>query len=267
MAAHKIPPVPPGRVGYLAPFLLAAVIHGLILMSVENPLPSIKPGKPRTLEVSWRLVPGPVPARTIIAQPDQPTVQSAPAQPPVSKPVHRVPSTAMPPVPHPREKTAPIPANVIQAPPVKRLTADLLGQQISQVSYEISHRVPHDGETLRKTAIENLKAPKYQTTAYEQAWQDKVERIGNLNYPEIARRKRLSGTLKLSVSLKADGSLLNIRIQQSSGQAELDEAAAHIVRLAAPYARFPQDIRAETDVLVITRTWRFLDDFRLQTHP
>ncbi len=131
----------------------------------------------------------------------------------------------------------------------------------------MSRPARNGGETPGKTAIENLKLPKYKTAAYEQAWQNKVERIGNLNYPEVARKRRLSGTLKLSVSLKADGSLLNVSIRRSSGHAELDEAAANIVRLAAPYARFPEEIRAETDVLVITRTWQFLDDFRLQTTP
>jgi protein TonB len=83
----------------------------------------------------------------------------------------------------------------------------------------------------------------------------------------VARKNRLSGTLKLSVSLRADGSIETISIRQSSGHPELDEAAARIVRLAAPYARFPDEFRAQTDLLVITRTWRFFDDFRLQAIP
>ena len=85
-----------------------------------------------------------------------------------------------------------------------------------------------------------------------------MERIGNLNYPDEAKRQRLYGNLILHVAVKKDGSVEQVRVLHSSGHKLLDDAAIRIVRLAAPYSPFPQEIREETDVLDITRTWQFL---------
>ena len=92
-----------------------------------------------------------------------------------------------------------------------------------------------------------------------EAWRAKVERVGNLNYPEAARKRNLSGSLILDVALSADGSINQITIRRSSGQKVLDDAAIRIVELASPYAPFPAQVRKETDILHITRTWQFLD--------
>src|SRR6266568_3817008 len=83
-----------------------------------------------------------------------------------------------------------------------------------------------------------------------------IERIGNLNYPESARG-RIYGSLRLTVSINSDGTVAGVDLEQSSGYKILDAAAQRIVELAAPYAKFPPDIRKETDILVITRTWHF----------
>jgi len=99
--------------------------------------------------------------------------------------------------------------------------------------------------------------------AYMDAWVKKVERIGNLNYPDEARRKRLSGRLILAVSLRPDGSIHSIDLIRSSGQQVLDDAAIRIVKLASPFAKFPKNIRSETDILRITRTWEFLSNNQL----
>lgn len=93
--------------------------------------------------------------------------------------------------------------------------------------------------------------------AYMRAWVAKVERVGNMNYPEEARRRNLEGSLVLSVDVLPDGSIERIQILRSSGHELLDEAAVRIVRLAAPFAELPPDILAETDILTITRTWQF----------
>lgn len=93
--------------------------------------------------------------------------------------------------------------------------------------------------------------------AYMRAWVAKVERVGNMNYPELARRQGLEGSLVLSVDVLPDGSIERVQVLRSSGHDLLDEAAVRIVRLAAPYAALPPDIRAETDILTITRTWQF----------
>ena len=87
-----------------------------------------------------------------------------------------------------------------------------------------------------------------------------MEAIGNLNYPAVARAEHLSGTLRLSVRVGSDGQVLGVELRRSSGHRVLDEAAVDIVQLAAPFAPFTDAMRAQTDVLVITRTWQFRDD-------
>ncbi|HIE56227.1 MAG TPA: energy transducer TonB [Chromatiaceae bacterium] len=87
--------------------------------------------------------------------------------------------------------------------------------------------------------------------------------MSNLNYPDAAKRKKLYGDLLLHVAVKADGSVSEIRVVRSSGHKILDDAAMRIVRLAAPFAPFPEEIRKEVDILDITRTWQFLSNNRL----
>lgn len=100
---------------------------------------------------------------------------------------------------------------------------------------------------------------------YLEAWRQKVERIGNLNYPAVARDQKIYGQLRMTVSIKADGSIENIVIDKSSGSKILDEAAKNIVNLAAPYARFSEEMKKNTDILGITRTWTFTQEDALAT--
>jgi protein TonB len=102
----------------------------------------------------------------------------------------------------------------------------------------------------------------YEYAAYMQAWVAKVERVGNLNYPEEIRKMKLTGDLVMTVGIKVDGSVEGIDIQRSSGKPQLDQAATRIVRLAGPYSPLPEHINASVDVLHITRTWRFSRDFK-----
>lgn len=99
-------------------------------------------------------------------------------------------------------------------------------------------------------------ASEYRFAQYEEEWRNKVERVGTLNYPAEARGK-LYGSLRLEVALRPDGNVESIRLERSSGLKVLDEAAFRIVRMAAPYGEFPADIRKDTDLLIITRTWFF----------
>lgn len=92
---------------------------------------------------------------------------------------------------------------------------------------------------------------------YMRDWVSKVERVGELNFPDSARRADLSGSLIVEVALYPDGSVRNITILRPSGHKVLDDAAVRIVKLAAPFAPFPEDISKETDILYITRTWVF----------
>ena len=105
----------------------------------------------------------------------------------------------------------------------------------------------------------------YRFAQYIEDWRIKVERIGNLNYPEQARQQRIFGKLQLSVSINADGSLGPIEVERSSGNRVLDAAAMRIVKLAAPYSPLPPNIRKDTDILVITRTWTFTSSDELES--
>ena len=100
---------------------------------------------------------------------------------------------------------------------------------------------------------------------YKDEWRKKVERIGNLNYPDEARRKQIYGNLRLMVSINRDGSLYEVLVLESSGQPLLDQAAQRIVRLAAPFAPFTGDL-SDIDRLEIIRTWRFARGDRLSSN-
>jgi protein TonB len=100
---------------------------------------------------------------------------------------------------------------------------------------------------------------------YKDDWRKKVERIGNLNYPEEARRKQIYGNLRLMVSINRDGSLYEVLVLESSGQPLLDQAAQRIVRLAAPFAPFTGDL-SDIDRLEIIRTWKFARGDKLSSN-
>lgn len=100
------------------------------------------------------------------------------------------------------------------------------------------------------------RASEYRFAQYEEGWRMKIERVGTLNYPAEARGK-VYGSLRLTVTVRPDGSVDSIDLDRSSGLKVLDDAAFRIVRMAEPFPAFPADIRRDTDLLVITRTWFF----------
>lgn len=97
----------------------------------------------------------------------------------------------------------------------------------------------------------------YGFARYVEDWRIKVERVGNLNYPEAARREKLYGSLILTVSINADGSVESVDVDRSSGHKLLDAAAVKIVEMGAPFAPFTAEMRDKVDILSITRTWTF----------
>ena len=101
---------------------------------------------------------------------------------------------------------------------------------------------------------------------YLNSWRRKIESIGNLNYPQEARKDKLYGSLRLMVAILADGSLKEVELLDSSGHKVLDDAAIRIVRLSAPYAPFPDELRKSTDVLEIIRTWQFKKNSSLRSY-
>jgi len=128
----------------------------------------------------------------------------------------------------------------------------------ARLNAEIS-RVWQEYQKRPKRKFVNARTQEYKYATYLTAWQTKIERIGNLNYPDEAKKRGLHGRLRLHVALNADGSLNDVSVTQSSGHKLLDDAAVRIVQLSAPFSPFPPEIREETDILDITRTWLFDD--------
>ncbi|MBD8898027.1 TonB family protein [Rhodanobacter sp. DHG33] len=134
--------------------------------------------------------------------------------------------------------------------------ADLRRQQeMAQLAAEVRDQTQAYAKRPRKKYI-SANTKEYVYAAYMRGWSDRVQRVGNLNYPEEARRRGLHGDLLLTVGINRDGSINSINVIQSSGQPLLDAAAERIVRLAAPYPPLPPE--AKVDQLYITRTWQFL---------
>jgi protein TonB len=122
-----------------------------------------------------------------------------------------------------------------------------------------------DYQKRPRKAFVGARAQEYRFARYVEDWRVKIERVGELNFPQAARDQKIYGSLLLSVSIKADGSIDKIELRRSSGYKILDEAAINIVKLSAPYAPFPPDIARDTDIIDISRTWRFTTSDRLQT--
>jgi periplasmic protein TonB len=97
----------------------------------------------------------------------------------------------------------------------------------------------------------------YAYAGYMRHWVDRVQRVGNLNYPDEARRRRIGGLLVISVAIRRDGSVEKAIIVESSHIPMLDDAALRIVKLAEPYAPLPKT-QEGIDILHVTRTWQFM---------
>jgi periplasmic protein TonB len=130
---------------------------------------------------------------------------------------------------------------------------------LASLNAELQQRLDSRAKRPRQKYI-SASTKEYRYAAYMEAWRAKVERVGNLNYPDEARRRELTGSLLLDVALRPDGDVAEITVRRSSGHKVLDDAAVRIVQMAAPYAPFPEDIRAEVDILHVTRTWNFLNN-------
>jgi len=148
-------------------------------------------------------------------------------------------------------------------PDIQQLLAST-NQEIDRLTAEIEQTNRALSQKSRRKHI-SAATKEYIYANYLDAWRRKVERIGNLNYPEEAKRKKLAGELVLHVAVRADGTIERVRILRSSGKKVLDDAAIRIVKLAAPFAPFPQEIRKNVDILDITRTWQFGEDDHLFT--
>ncbi|MBP7442516.1 MAG: energy transducer TonB [Thauera sp.] len=277
----------------VAAFAISLVLHGLLLL-IQFRLPDSKPVRDKGLEV--------VLVNTRHAKaPDKPEVLAQTNVDGGGNTEQNVrPSTPLPPQPTRRDGDALIeakrrtpepvrdqkqvitrdkaPAKVAAAPkkveqplPKPEPPPQLSGLDLLDSAAAIAHlegKIDRDLQELAKRPRRKFLSPsakEYGFALYEDSWKQKVERVGTLNYPEAARGK-LYGSLLLSVSIRADGSVEKVSVQRSSGHKVLDEAAVRIVKMAAPYAPFPPDIRKDYDIIEITRTWKFERSDRVRAY-
>jgi len=142
---------------------------------------------------------------------------------------------------------------------------DLADRSLAMLNLQaqIARRTQAYQERPRKRFI-GANAREYRFAQYEEDWRAKIERVGTVNYPAEARGK-LYGTLRLTVTIRPDGSVDSIDLDRTSGLKILDQAAFRIVQMAGPFAAFPESIRKDTDLLVITRTWYFAQGDKVWT--
>lgn len=165
------------------------------------------------------------------------------------------------------QKAAPAPSVAAPAPvePQREVRgAELRESSLAMVrslEAQVSRQIDEYNQRPKKTFV-GARASEFRFAQYVEDWRLKIERIGNQNYPDAARG-RVYGSLRMSVSINADGTLNRLEVERSSGQPVLDQAAEKIVKMGAPYARFPDNIRRDTDILVITRTWHFAQGDRV----
>jgi len=153
----------------------------------------------------------------------------------------------------------PEPKPLSEPQPTESPTAnDLMQKTLEAIRLEA--KIARDMDAYQKIPRRKhigAQAREYRFARYVEDWRTKVERVGNTNYPAAARQKKLYGSLILTVFIRADGSVEKVEVNRKSGKRILDAAAVKIVEMAGPYAPFPDDIRRDTDILSITRTWTF----------
>ena len=266
-----------------ATLLFSLLLHGIVILGITFRAEPPRPGVP-TLDVTLVDVANQEPPdkADFIAQANN---SGGGDQDKAARPSERVSG----PLPTPQRSDAVVPTEA-RAPAPREAQPDTLLTTSGQTAFTVntdrqqvdrkSQPLPEaDEETQRQTEMAKLaaevrdrsqayaKRPKkkyissntreYAYAAYMKGWVGRVERVGNLNYPDEARRQGLYGELVLTVGLNRDGSIKSIDVIKSSGHALLDEAARRIVRLAAPFPALPAD-KTRVDELYITRTWQFL---------
>ncbi|MGI1671910.1 MAG: TonB family protein [Neptuniibacter sp.] len=145
------------------------------------------------------------------------------------------------------------------ASPPPGISTSLLAKSLEMASLQAeldSHRELM-AKKPRVKRLTSASTKKREDALYLDNWRKKIEHVGNLNYPEKARKSKLYGSLRLMVAINPDGSVKEIEVLESSGRKILDDAAIRIVRLAAPFQPFPVEMKKNTDLLEIIRTWKF----------
>lgn len=173
----------------------------------------------------------------------------APSPPPQARVISNLRSPDRLPVPQARPEVRPD----ALPPGDERVERDIA---MARLAAEIHLRSQRYAKRPKRKFV-SASTREYAYAAYLRGWVDRVERVGNLNYPEEARRRRIGGLLVISVAIRRDGSVERADIIQSSRIPMLDAAALRIIKLSEPFAPLPKT-EEDVDVLHVTRTWQFL---------
>ena len=173
----------------------------------------------------------------------------APSPPPDARVISSTNARETMPSPQPRQEieVTPLP------PGQEKIDRDI---EMARLAAEIQLRSQQYAKRPKRKFV-SASTREYAWAQYLRGWVDRVERVGNLNYPDEARRRRIGGLVVISVAVRRDGSVENTRIVQSSNIPMLDNAALRIVKLSEPFAPLPRT-QDDPDVLHVTRTWQFL---------
>jgi len=145
-------------------------------------------------------------------------------------------------------------------------TPDSTRLAIASLIAQLDSEVQEYARRPRRVVLTAASTQRSEDALYLDGWRRRIEAIGNLNYPDAAKRQKLYGSLRLLVSILPNGSIQKTEILQSSGHAILDQAALDIVMLASPYEPFPPELSKQADVVEIIRTWRFHEGNALRSY-
>ncbi|WP_181919625.1 energy transducer TonB [Alkalilimnicola ehrlichii] len=202
----------------------------------------------------------------------EPQMQGVPE---ANEPVHASPAPAPPPQPRQQQDVVQTEAANRRTPAPEQATPE---QTQNTSTLELLSSTPQAAQYREFLEDRETGVPRYpskrridartrahEAAAYMHDWVAKVERVGNLNYPDEARQRGLAGRLIMEVTIRPDGHLHEMRILQPSPHPALDQAAMRIVELAAPYPEVPKEVLQGNDLLVVVRTWEFLQGNQLHT--
>lgn len=194
--------------------------------------------------------PGTVPQTETGVAPQSVRAQSpAPSPPPEARVVTSPTGETRLPAPSRRPEAEPTPNRVGE----KKIQHDMA---MARLAAEIHLRSARYAKRPSRKFV-SASTQEYAWANYLRAWVDRAERVGNLNYPDEARRRGLSGTVVINIGIRRNGSIERADIVQSSGIPLLDEAALRIAKLAEPYPPLPKT-QENPDILNVVRTWQFL---------
>ena len=142
--------------------------------------------------------------------------------------------------------------------------------ELMRAEAEVAKRIEDENKRPRKTFI----SPSTREVGYAMYFDSvrrRIEKTGTLNFPQKDGRP-MYGKVTISISIFQDGTIYKadadggIKIERSSGNPALDQAARRIVQRAAPFGAFAKNMRSadKDDVWEMTTRFDFTREGALQ---